>query len=127
MILPIVVTGKVYRGNHIGTGLDMPTANIIPDVDVSDYKKGVYYTRTIVDGVVYKSISNLGCKPTVNDTDSINLETFIFDYEGDLYGKIICVELLEFRRDEQKFSSLEELKKTVHQDFAAGRIYDIIS
>lgn len=123
MILPIVITGTVYRGNHIGTGLDMPTANILPDIDVSGYEKGVYYTVTTVDGNDYKSISNLGCKPTVNDTDVINLETFLFDYEGELYGKEITVKLLEFRRPERKFKDLEELKEVVHSDFAAGREY----
>lgn len=124
MKLPLLLTGTVIKGNHIGTGLDMPTANIVPDVDVSEYEKGVYYSETAVDGITYKSISNLGCKPTVSDESTVNLETFIFDYEGELYGKVIRVELLEFRRKEQKFANLAELKETVHRDFAAGREYN---
>lgn len=125
MKLPLTLTGTVIKGNHIGTGLDMPTANIIPDADVSEYLKGVYYSITRINGRNYKSISNLGCKPTVQDSKKINLETFIFDYEGELYGMPIEVDLLEFRRPERKFESLQELKETVHLDFDAGRKYEI--
>ena len=123
MKLPITLSGKVIKGNHIGTNLDMPTANIMPDPDVTDYPKGVYYSVAHIDDREYRSISNLGCKPTVNDTGVVNLETYIFDYEGELYGKEIKVTLLEFRRPERRFKDLDELKETVHRDFAAGRKY----
>lgn len=121
MFKPISFSGNVISGNHIGTGLGMPTANILVDKDVSGYEKGVYYSVTEVNGKRYKSISNLGTKPTVKDTDDINLETFIFDFEGDLYGTIITVTLYEFKRPEMKFENLDELKKTVMDDFAKGR------
>lgn len=124
MILPVKLTGTVVKGNHIGTGLDMPTANIVPDIDVTGYSYGVYYSETTVDQRQYKSISNLGCKPTVDNSGNVNLETFLFDYEGELYGKEITVTLIEFRRPERKFKNLEELKEVVHSDFAAGRKYN---
>lgn len=120
-ILPIVIKGKVIEGNHIGTGLDMPTANIFPDFDTKEYQNGVYYSQTCVDGIWHNSISNLGCKPTVQNTGEINLETFIFDKDIDLYDKIIEVKLLKFRRSEQKFANLNELSQTVKSDFDAAR------
>lgn len=123
MKLPLTITGTVVKGNHIGTGLNMPTANIFPDTDTSDYPNGVYFSQTLIDNVWYNSISNLGCKPTVQDSGRINLETYILDNNVDLYGKEIKVNLLEFRRDEQKFKDLAELQATVSQDFEAARDY----
>lgn len=123
MKLPLIITGTVVEGNHIGTGLDMPTANILPDIDTTDYPNGVYFSQTRIDGVWYNSISNLGCKPTVQDSGKINLETYILNGNVDLYGKEIDVKLLEFKRAEQKFKSLSELKENVSKDFAAAREY----
>ncbi len=122
-ILPITINGTVLHGKKLGRLIDMPTANIVPDIDVSGYAKGVYYSRVTVDGFSYKGITNLGTKPTVKSDSEINIETFLYDYEGDLYGKKIAVELLEFRRPEMKFDSFEALTEQMHKDLEAGRNY----
>lgn len=121
--LPVTIKGCVLHGNKLGRLIDMPTANIVPDIDVSGFQKGVYYSLVTVDGKSYKGITNLGTKPTVKSDAKINVETFLYDYEGDLYGKEIAVELLKFRRPEMKFESFEALTEQMHKDFEAGRNY----
>lgn len=121
--LPVTINGTVLHGKKLGRLIDMPTANIVPDINVSGLSKGVYYSLVWIDDKSYKGITNLGTKPTVKSDSEINVETFIYDYEGDLYGKKIAVELLEFRRPEMKFDSFEALSEQMHKDLAAGREY----
>ncbi len=120
---PFVMTGVVTHGNHLGTGIEMPTANIVPNEDITGLKFGVYYSVLKVDGVSYKAITNLGIKPTVKSDGLINAESFIYDFEGDIYGKEITVKLLEFKRPEIKFSSFEELSVMMHKDLEDGKNY----
>lgn len=120
--LPVRFCGMVTHGQKLGSEFKMPTANL----DVNDSRGleyGVYYSRVFIDGIMYKSVTNLGKKPTVKDSDSVNTETFIFDFSGDLYGTTITVELLAFRRPEQKFDSVEQLFATIREDIEAARYY----
>jgi len=123
--LPFNLTGTVTHGRSAGRTIDMPTANIVPAEDVSNLKYGVYYSVVKVDGASYKAITNLGKRPTIDDGDFVNAESFIYDFEGDLYGKDISVTLLEFRRPEQKFESFETLSRVMHEDLEAGREYSL--
>ncbi len=115
--------GQVHHGIKLGSRLNMPTANIIPREDITGIDAGVYYSKLHIEDRIYKSITNIGRKPTVKDTPDINVETFIYDFSGDLYEKEIGVELLEFRRPEMKFGSLEELCSHMKEDVEAGRLY----
>lgn len=123
MELPVKITGPVTHGRKLGSKADMPTANIVPDFDTKELKKGVYYSRAYIDGKTYKGITNLGSKPTVKNDSAINSETYIYDFDKDLYGRVITVELLEFRRPEKKFDSVEELFEAMHLDLEAGKNY----
>ena len=123
MKLPVTLTGCVQSGNRIGRTYNTPTANITPREDVSDLTHGVYYSHIAVDGNDLPSITNLGVRPTVSNDDTVNAETYVFDYEGDLYEKDVSVTLLKFRRPEKKFDSLDELYETVRDDFRAGRAF----
>ena len=123
MELPFTLSGRVEHGRALGNTYNMPTANITPREDVSGLARGVYYSRVEVDAGSYPAITNLGVRPTVQSDGQVNAETFIYDYDGDLYGKNISVTLLEFRRPEKKFDSLDELYATVHDDFRAGRAF----
>ncbi|MBR5994442.1 MAG: riboflavin kinase [Lachnospiraceae bacterium] len=123
--LPFKLTGTVTHGRSAGRTIDMPTANIVPAEDVSNLKYGVYYSVVKVDGASYKAITNLGKRPTIDDGDFVNAESFIYDFEGDLYGRDISVTLLEFRRPEQKFESFEALSRVMHEDLEAGREYSL--
>ena len=121
MKLPVTLSGTVQSGNRIGRTFDMPTANIVPEEDISDLTFGVYYSEITIDGKKYPAITNLGVRPTVSDDGGVNAETFIYDYEDQIYDKRVRVTLLEFRRNEQRFGSLDELFETVKDDFRAGK------
>ena len=125
MNLPFVLTGTVTHGRSFGRTIDMPTANIVPQEDVSELSFGVYYSVITVDGVSYRAITNLGRRPTVDDGDFVNAESFIYDFDADLYDKEIAVTLLEFRRPERKFESFEALSLAMHEDLEAGKKYGI--
>ena len=77
---------------------------------------GVYASRTCVGGKSYPSITNIGTKPTVSSENSVLAETHIFDFDRDLYGEKIAVELIKFVRPEQRFSSTDELKLAIESD-----------
>lgn len=121
--LPFTLTGTVEHGRSFGRTIDMPTANIIPREDVSELSFGVYYSIITVDGASYRAITNLGRRPTVEDGDFVNVESFIYDFHGDLYDRDISVKLLEFRRPEKKFDSFDELTEAMHEDLEAGKTY----
>ena len=83
---------------------------------------GVYTTYCVYNGVRYPSITNVGIKPTVGEFDK-NVETHIFDFDKELYGKRITVEFLKKMRDEQKFDSLDELSAQIVSDCESARAW----
>jgi riboflavin kinase / FMN adenylyltransferase len=113
--------GKVIKCKQLGRELGFPTANI-EIVDNLCIKNGVYISIATIDGKKYNSISSVGKNPTVNDTKRM-LETHIFDFDEDIYGKEISVDLLDFIRGEKKFNSLEELKERVFADIDIAKKY----
>lgn len=117
-------TGIVKKGKKLGRRLGFPTANI-EIIKNSCLKNGVYITNTYIEGKMYNSVSNVGYNPTVGN-DKRNIETHIFNFDGDLYGKEIKIEFLEFVRDEKKFESVEELKNRVIKDISSAREHFLI-
>lgn len=122
--VPYSVSGRVEHGMRLGSAMGMPTANLVPEKDKLLPPNGVYYSRVLMDGRIYKAISNVGCKPTVNADHVVGVETYLYDFTNDLYGRDITVELLAFRRPEMKFDSVERLKMQMEADIAAGRDYE---
>lgn len=117
------IEGSVCHGAGLGHDLEMPTANLLPSRDKLLPPFGVYFSRVWCGGSWYSAISNVGCKPTVTDAGQPGVETFLYDFDGQLYGKEIAVQLLSFHRPEQHFSSVEALKRQLRADMAAGREY----
>ena len=113
---PFNVTGVVSIGNQLGRKLDFPTINIYP----TEYKllppNGVYATQTTIDGEKFYGVTNLGTKPTVSDAPEISVETFLFDFDKDVYGKKVDVEFIHFIRPEMKFEDVEGLKRQIAAD-----------
>ena len=106
----------VTEGKKIGRTIGFPTINQeIPDYMVKP-KNGVYKSWTIVKGKTYRSITNIGVKPTVDYKGESIMETHIIGFDGNLYGKHIRVVLREFIRDEVKFDSLDQLKNQLDLD-----------
>jgi len=119
---PYTVQGEVLHGRHIGRTLGMPTTNLIPSAGKLLPPNGVYATVTHLDGKKRYGITNIGYKPTVGEYFR-GVETYLFDFDGDLYGKNITVELHAFERPERKFASMEALREQMHRDIEFGRKY----
>ncbi|MCM1126609.1 MAG: bifunctional riboflavin kinase/FAD synthetase [Lachnospiraceae bacterium] len=115
--------GTVERGNRLGRRLGMPTMNLYPRPEKLLPPWGVYYSRLLYEGGVYPGITNIGRKPTVNDTKTVSVETYLYDFDRDMYGKDIVTELLAFKRPEQKFESVVELKAQMERDIEEGKLY----
>ena len=115
------VTGKVEHGNAIGHTKLYPTANLIPPAVKHLPKFGVYVTRVTVDGKTYGGLTNVGAKPTISGENPVGVETYLYNFEGDLYGKDMKVELLDFVRPEMKFASIDALKAQLDHDIRECR------
>ena len=118
---PYFVSGEVLHGRQIGRTLGLPTTNLLPPAEKLLPPNGVYLTRTVLEEGEYCGITNVGYKPTVGGETRKGVETFLFDYSGNLYGTRLKVEFLEFRRPEKKFDSLEALKAQILSDVYWGR------
>lgn len=121
---PYSVISKVVHGNAIGRALiGLPTANQFPDPHKLLPPKGVYVTRIIHQDQEYYGITNIGTKPTVEDYEITGVETYIFNFDKNIYGEIIEVQFLHYKRPEMKFSGLEELAEQMKADAEYGRQY----
>ncbi|MBQ6893000.1 MAG: riboflavin biosynthesis protein RibF [Clostridia bacterium] len=113
---PYYLRGEVLHGKELGRNLGLPTINQRLDADHTHMARGIYYTKTVIDSCAYLSVSNLGVRPTVEDTEIVNLETHIIDFDGDLYGREVKVEFHGKGRGEMRFDSVEELRIEVMRD-----------
>lgn len=113
------VAGLVIPGRKLGRTLGVPTANIALEA-TNRLAYGVYATIATVAGRRYDSVSSFGARPTV-DNGAPLLEAFLFDFDGDLYGRVIEVAFVERIRDEEKFVSLDALVAAMGRDIAEAR------
>ncbi len=113
---PYSFAGTVIHGNHIGHTLGFPTINLRPEENKLLPPFGVYRGNTVIGGRVFRSISNIGIKPTVSGEKHAGLETYIYGNVGNLYGAEVVVELESFVRPERKFDSIDELKAQLKRD-----------
>lgn len=119
---PYFVSGEVLHGRHIGSRLLVPTTNLVPTTRKLLPPNGVYISRTLVNGREYGGITNIGYKPTVGEKFR-GVETYMFDFDEDLYGCDITVQLLKFLRPEKKFDSIDLLREQMKQDIGVGRSF----
>ncbi|MBR2408035.1 MAG: bifunctional riboflavin kinase/FAD synthetase [Lachnospiraceae bacterium] len=120
---PYVVFGEVLHGKKLGRSLGFPTMNLIPSPEKLLPAYGVYVTKTKVDGQWFDGITNIGLRPTVDSDHRVSVETYLFSYDGDLYGKQVEVHFFSFLRPERKFSDVEQLKSAMREDFANAKAY----
>ena len=116
------ISGEVLHGRRIGRTLGMPTTNLVPSTKKLLPPNGVYLSRTRIGEQAYYGVTNIGYKPTIGETFR-GVETYLFDFDGDLYGENIDVELWKFNRPEMKFDSVEHLKNQMQADIAFGKEY----
>lgn len=129
---PYAFSGTVKHGRHIGTSGGFPTINIPAPARQMLPPNGVYFSRIVINGIEFKSISNIGVNPTVSqDSDQAELitkpqktiETFIFDFDRDVYGDDVTVYFDHFSRGERKFRSREELFDQISRDCDQARAF----
>jgi riboflavin kinase/FMN adenylyltransferase len=129
---PYSFSGTIKHGKHLGTGNGVPTINIPAPSRQMLPPNGVYFSRVLLGGREFKSVSNIGVNPTVNqDNDQAVLntkpgkviETYIFDFSDDVYGEDVTVYFDHFSRGERKFRSREELFEQIRRDCDQARAY----
>jgi riboflavin kinase / FMN adenylyltransferase len=112
---PYGVEGRVERGAERGHKLGFPTANLHPHNRVIP-RNGVYVTGTLIEGQWRRSVTNVGLRPTFADAVEPSVETYVLNWDGDLYGDVVRVRFLYRLRDERKFNSVDELKRQITRD-----------
>ncbi|HAF16021.1 MAG TPA: hypothetical protein DHU55_01325 [Blastocatellia bacterium] len=119
---PYGVEGPVERGAKRGRSLGFPTANLHPRNRVIP-RNGVYVTGALIEGKWRRSVTNVGVRPTFGTNMEPTVETFVMDWDGDLYGDVVRVRFLHRLRAEQKFGSITELQKQIEHDISRAQSY----
>lgn len=115
------ICGLVTHGHQRGrTLLGFPTANLYPPPALQLPPNGVYLTYAVIDGVRYPAVTNIGRVPTFGE-QQVSVEAHLLDFDGNLYGKQMKVELVQSIRFEQKFDSVDALRRQISADTQAAR------
>ena len=109
------ISGKVVRGKGLGKTINFPTANVLVEEEKLLLKNGVYATKTVVDGKIYNSMTNIGFNPTVLGK-KLTIETHIFNFSNEIYNKKIKIYFYSFVREDRKFDNVFDLKKQLQND-----------
>ena len=119
---PHILTGTVVAGQKLGRTIGIPTANLALPEELAQLKFGVYACQTVLDGKPYLAVTNVGKRPTVSG-ETVTVEPWILDFDGDLYGKKITLAFYEFLREEEKFEDLAALQAQICRDAEKTRIF----
>lgn len=119
---PFSMEGTVLHGDGIGKTRIMPTANLVPDAHHIVPARGVYATCAYLpDGTQRVGVTNVGVRPTVSDAGRVTVETYLLDFDGDLYGKPLRLDFHAYLRAEQKFSSTQRLQEMIARNAEEAR------
>ena len=119
--LPYMMAGKVLHGKGLGRTVGMPTANLGLAPNKKKPPEGVYATLTRIDGEVFKGLTHVGRRPSVDNDTNISTETLLLDFSRDIYGKKIELYVCAFIRGIMKLNGLAEVQKQVQKDIVAAR------
>ena len=122
---PYFISGKVESGNKIGKTLGFPTINIPIREGYIELKRGVYLTGVKIGDEMHRGLTNVGTCPTFNERKA-HTETYILDFNNEIYGEEVKIFFLEFIREEKKFESPEELKEEINKNISWAMERDII-
>lgn len=122
---PYMISGKIVYGQQLGRTINTPTANLQLH-RIRAAMSGVYVVEAILEGDtsnVLKGVANVGTRPTVNDGLEARLEVHLLDFDKNIYGRHLDVVFRKKLREEIKFSSLDALKKAIHNDISDAKDY----
>ena len=112
------LTGKIIEGQKLGRTIGFPTANILLEPNKKALPKtGVYIVKSYLNGIYFWGMMNIGYKPTVSEENKLSVEVHFLEFDKEIYDHTISIEVLYYLRNEQKFSSIEELQKQIKVDF----------
>lgn len=117
------ISGEIVHGRALGRTMKMPTINVIPSKQKLLPPSGVYATVTILDDREILGVTNIGYKPTVSNEMKLGVETHLFDFDEDVYGKHVTVKILHFIRPEMQFSGIDSLAKQIEEDCKNAAAY----
>jgi len=117
---PFSLNGRVTSGTGRGLELGFPTANLDIDPEQALPADGVYATWAYIDGKAYQSMTNVGKHPTFGDSQR-TVEVYVLDYHSDLYGHDLKIDIMARLRSEERFNTVDELKKQITEDIKQGR------
>jgi len=120
---PFSLRGPVIQGDHRGRDLGFPTANIAIGLDRALPAFGIYVARSYIREGAYESCTSIGIRPTFDVEHRPTVEAFIMDFDGQIYGEELKIELFERLRGEEKFDTVEELVAQMHRDVDQTRAY----
>ncbi|MCR4739881.1 MAG: bifunctional riboflavin kinase/FAD synthetase [Lachnospiraceae bacterium] len=125
LLRPYMFYGTVVHGRKLGRTIGMPTVNLLPKPEKLMPKNGVYYSRVRHMGMEYRSITNIGSKPTIvkngsKDEEVMGVETYIYNFNEEIYGDDLLVSLYHYVRGEKDFGSVESLKEHMGRDIRQG-------
>ena len=109
---PHLLSGTVVRGQQLGRTIGIPTANMAISKEILLPRRGVYAAKAHFDEQERLAVVNIGCRPTVHGS-AVTVEPWLLDFDGDLYGHRLCLELFDFIRPEREFPSLDALKAEI--------------
>lgn len=115
------IDGLVVHGAQRGRTIGFPTANLSTENELLP-PFGVYATTATIDGTVYSSITNIGVRPTVDQSGQVSIETHIFDFSRDIYGAAVRLGFVQRLRDERAFESLDALRAQIESDCGRARV-----
>lgn len=115
------IKSEILHGKKLGRRIGIPTINMILPADKLLPPNGVYVTEVLVNGQAYMGVTNIGCKPTVSNENIVGVETYIDNFNQDIYGEKIVVSFIDFIRPEMKFDSIEELKAQMMSDIKVAK------
>ena len=120
---PHMLLDTVHYGYKLGRTMGAPTINMQFDPGVLIPKFGVYATKAALEDGEYAAVTNIGVRPTFGGGRAVSVESFILDFDGNLYGKLVRVDFYKFLRPEIVFSDKEELKGQISRDALAAKKY----
>lgn len=120
---PHTLTDVIRTGYHLGTKMGTPTINMSFPQGVIIPRHGVYAAKAYIDGQEYMSVTNIGIRPTVSDSGNVNVESFLLDFCGNLYGHRARIDFYKFLRPERKFDDVNELAAQIKSDAQTTREY----
>ena len=122
---PYRLSGTVVVGKRLGHTIGFPTANVQMEQYKFLPKGGVYVASArLSDGRIYRSVVNIGTQPTTPGTHNLAVEAYLLDFNEDIYGQHLALDLLAFLRPEKKFASIEDLVRQIGMDADTAKNYN---